>query len=382
MVRFTATVLFVLVTVCLFATSGLCQAPPVEIHGYMLNRMYTNPSMSARFVTERFSLSAVAKLGEDGTAYVEYYFHPWLTDQVVSNGLTNVGVSPAGTNVTAEQSRTYMESCYVDLPLGPGRIRIGKGRQLNFGLTPSYPNRRTSQYGILSETFTQDRIQGFQWSAKSESLDGGVSFFTDQDLGTRDIGGCASAIAGVDIQSHIVDKDNGANISGRMAVAGRIGVTRPSFQLHASAAVGGLNPAQLVPVNSAGSGWNRPANTNTDHNKFGVDTVWSSGPFFIQGEWYTGKFSFLGITGYQLALGWQPKDKPRYVVKWAAMDNDKAPTTNSRTWNVQQLTLGYVYPIRKGVWIEINYEKNMTSNPAGTTAPKTDMLFTEFFTGF
>jgi hypothetical protein len=382
LVRFTATALFVCATVCLIASGGLCQAPPVELHGYMLNRMYTNPSMSARFVMERVSLSAVGKLGDDGTGYVEVYFHPWLTDQVVSNGTTAVPVSPAGTNVTAEQSRVYLESAYVDLPLGPGRIRIGKGRQLNFGLTPSYPNRRTSQYGILSETFTQDRIQGFQWSAKSDEWDGGVSFFTDQDIGTRNIGDCASAIGGVDTQSHICDRDNGANISGRMAVSGRIGVTRPTFQFHVSGCVGALNPAQLVAVNPwvpAGA-----TNTNTDHNKFGVDTIYSAGPFFIQGEYYTGKFSLLGISGYQIALGWQPKDKPKYVVKWAALDNDLAPNANSRTWNVQQLTLGYVYPIRKGVWIEINYEKNMTDRPAGVTTlePDNDMLFTEFFTGF
>ena len=350
----------------------------------MLNRMYTNPSMSARFVTERISLSAAAKLGEDGTAYAEIYFHPWLTDQVVSNGLTAVPLSPAGTNVTAEQSRVYFESAYVDLPLGPGRIRIGKGRQLNFGLTPAYPNRKTSQYGILSETFTQDRIQGFQWSAKSGNMDGGVSFFLDQDLGTRNIGDCAGTIPGVDTQSHICDRDNSANNSGRMAVSGKIGVTKPTFQAHVSGCVGALNPAQLVPVAAfvpAGT-----TNTSTDHNKFGVDAAWSSGPFFIQGEWYTGKFSLLGVTGYQIAVGLQPKDKPRYVVKWAALDYDKSQqdgkAANSRTWPVQQLTLGYVYPIRKGVWIEINYEKNMTSNPAGTTAPKTDMLLTEFFTGF
>ena len=371
MARFTATATIVCATVCMFAAGGLCQAPPIEIHGYMLNRMYTNPSMSARFVTERLSLSAQAKLGEDANAYVEYYFHPWLTDKVL-------GTAP--NQFTVEQSRTYMESCYVDLPFGPGRIRIGKGRQLNFGITPSYPNRRTSQYGIFSETFTQDRIQGFQWYAKSGSVDGGVSFFLDQNLGTRSIGDCASAIPGVDTQAHICDRDNSANNSGRMAISGKIGLTKPNLQFHVSGCVGKLNPAQLAPVAPfvpAGQ-----TNTNTDHNKFAVDAVWNSGPFFLQGEWATGKFSLLGITGYQLSAGWKPSGKPSFVIKWAALNNDKSPTTNPLTWNVQQLTLGYVHPIRKGVWLEINYEKNMTSNPPGTTAPKNDLLLWEIFTGF
>lgn len=352
----------------LAGSAGWCQGPAVEVHGYMLNRFYTNPSMSARFVTERVSLSALAKMGEDATAYVEVYFHPWITDRVLPTG------------VTAEQSRTYLESAYVDLPLGSGRIRIGKGRQLNFGITPSYPNRRTSQYGIFSETFTQDRIQGFQWYAKKGCVDGGLSFFADQNLGTRSIGDCASAVAGVDTQPHICDRDNSANNSGRMAVSAKIGVTKPNFQWHVSGCVGRLNPSQLAPVQPfvpAGT-----TNTDTTHNKFAVDAVWNSGPFFVQCEWAKGRFSLLGITGYQISLGWQPKGKPSYVIKWAALNNDKPPTDNPITWNVQQLTLGYVHPIRKNVWLEVNYEKNMTSNPAGYTDPDNDILMWEIFTGF
>ncbi|MGQ9763637.1 MAG: hypothetical protein ACUVRI_01925 [Armatimonadota bacterium] len=368
----------ILLCITLFAVAvascggGWCQSS-IEVHGYMLNRFYTNPSMSSRFVTERISISTLAKLGEDATAYTEIYYHPWITDRVL-------GTSP--NQFTAEQGRVYFESAYVDLPLGSGRVRIGKGRQLNFGITPSYPNRRTSQYGIFSETFTQDRIQGFQLYAKKGTVDGGVSFFADQNLGTRAIGDCAGAVAGDDTQSHICDRDNSANNSGRMAVSAKIGVTKPNFQWHISGCVGRLNPSQLGPVQPFVTGG--ATNTDTTHNKFAVDAVWSSGPFFIQGEWAKGRFSLLGITGYQISLGWQPKGKPSYVIKWAALNNDKPPTDNPITWNVQQLTLGYVHPIRKNVWLEINYEKNMTSNPAGyeDLDPDNDILLWEIFTGF
>lgn len=350
----------------LLSLAATCVTAQVEVHGYMLNRFYMNPSSSARFAVERVSLSALAKLGEDGNAYVEVYFHPWI---------------PAAT--AAEQFRTYLESAYVDLPFAQGRIRIGKGRQLNFGLTPSYPNRKTSQYGILSETFTQDRIQGFQYAYKKGAFDWGVSLFSDQNLGTRDAGGFPGAIA-ADVVKHVVDKDIPSDISGKLALAAKFGWTGPRYQLHFSGATGKLNPNQLgtvAPFVPAGV-----TNTNTDHDKFGVDAVYKSGPFVVQGEWYTGNFSLVKITGYQLVAGYEPKDKARFYVKYAALNNDFGPPnpnpTNPITWDIQQLTIGVVQPIRKGVWAELNYERNMERPQGGAASVDNDILFVEFFTGF
>lgn len=348
----------------------------VEVHGYMQNRFYANPSSSMRFAVERVSLSTVAKVGDDGNAYVEVYLHPWI---------------PAV--AAAEQFRTYLESAYVDLPFAKGRIRIGKGRQLNFGLTPSYPNRKTSQYGIISETFTQDRIQGFQYAykkaipdmLKDAAFEFGASLFTDQNLGTRSAGDFPGATAG-DIVRHVVDKDTPSDISGELAVSAKVGVSSPTYQAHFSAAVGRLNQFQLatvapfVPVGQT--------NENVDHNKYGIDAVYTYGPFVAQGEWYTGNFSLLGITGYQVLFGYQPKDKQRFYVRYSALNNDySGPLTpanqaNPITWDIQQLTVGFVQPIRKGVWVEIDYERNMERPQGGASRVKNDLLFLELFTGF
>lgn len=345
----------------------------VEVHGYMLNRFYANPDASARFVTERISLSTAAKLGTDGQAYFEVYFHPWITDAVVPAGY-------GGTNVTAEWARTYVESAYLDLPLGSGRIRIGKGRQLNFGMTPSYPNRKTSQYGIIAETFTQDRIQGFQYSMKKGPWDGGVTLFSDQDVDTRSIGDFAGA---TQVVKHLVDKDLPGRISGRLALTGKIGVNTPCFQMHASACTGKLSPAQVSTVTNA-FGY-APAAPNTDHDKFGFDAIYSSGPFVAQSEWYTGKFSYNKVSGYNVLIGYQPKDSRRVYVRWAALDNSWGPNTDPKqtaSWSTQQFTLGIVQPIRKGVWLEMNWEKNMESPPAGVSEVNNDLLMFEFFSGF
>jgi hypothetical protein len=333
----------------------------VELHGYMLNRLYVNPDSSARFVSERVSLSAVGQVGKDGTVYAELYFHPWL---------------PSVT--AAEQYRTYLESTYVDLPLWVGRVRVGKGRQLNFGLTPSYPNRKTTQYGIISETFTQDRIVGAQFTFKKDCYDGGVTFYTDTSVGARKIGEFAG-VEDAKVVPHLVDKDIPSANTGRLAISGKIGVSKPSYQVHISAASGSLDPASITTINAQLAS----AFTAKKHNKYGVDATWSSGPYVVQGEWYQGNFSDLQITGWQGLIGYQPKDKTRFYVRYSALNNDISPiAAKLATWNVQQLTIGIVQPIRKGVWLELNYEGNMESVPVGASKVKNDLLFLEVFSGF
>ena len=334
----------------------------VELHGYMLNRLYANPDANARFVMERLSLSAVGQLGKDGTAYAEVYWHPWLTD---------------ATSLT-EQYRVYVESAYVDLPLGPGRIRFGKGRQLNFGLTPTYPNRKTSQYGILAETFTQDRITGAQYNYKKGALDFGASVFTDQRIDKRSIGDFAGAPT-AQVVPHFVDKDVPGEITGELAYCAKLGVATPCFQGHISGAVGKLTPDEVAWMISKSG---LALGTETDHNKYGVDATWTQGPFVLQGEWYQGNFSSLKITGYQVVAGYQPAGKARFYAKYAALNNNKTPTSLPYSWDTQQLTIGIIQPLRKGVWMEFEYEKNWESPGGGASDVDNDLLFLEFFTGF
>ena len=318
----------------------------VEVHGYMQNRFYANPDSTARFVTERVSLSASSQLGTDGTAYVELYF-----------------------------PTTYVESAYVDLPLFAGRMRFGKGRQLNFGLTPSYPNRKLSTYGIVSETFTQDRITGAQYAYKAGTFDFGLSVFTDQLLGSRNIGDFISNISTTNVVAHFSDRDSSAGNAGDMAVSTKLGLKTGNLTTHISGAIGKISQENLTSLNA---GPNAIALTSTDHNKYGIDSVFSAGNFVAQGELYQGSFSSFKITGYSLLVGYQPKNSRRAYVRYEALDYNQTPTANQLTWEPQQLTVGVIQPIRKGVWAEFQYVKN---NETGGDIDN-DQLFVEIFTGF
>lgn len=361
----------------------------VELHGYMQNRFYSNPDYSARFVTERVSLSAVGNFG-DATAYIETYIHPWLTDKVVPSPIAGPPnpVNPTGTAATADQFRVYLESAYVDLPFAKGRLRLGKGRQLNFGMTPSYPNRKTTQYGILAETFTQDRITGAQFDYKCAAFDFGASLFSDLQVETRSIGDFSGAINSSDPSvftstvKHFTDKDDPANPSGALAASMRLGLTKPNYQIHISGMTGGLSQADadfIASQYSIGTG----LNDDRSHNKYGVDGSISTGPYILQAEAYQGDFSFVKVSGYSVLVGYQPKDKQRFYARWAALNNNRAPNGNFQaTWDTQQLTFGFVQPIRKGVWVEVNFEDNLESPPAGIGSKRNNLLFAEFFTGF
>ncbi len=220
--------------------------PSVEVHGYMLNRLYTPPGNTPRFDTERVSLSAIGHIAPAITGYVEVYFHPWVPDVILPNN--------SGETITAEEGRVYLESAYLDLPLGAGNMRIGKGRQLNFGLTPTYPNRKTTQYGILSELFTQDRTQGFQYTCKQKTFDGGASVFTDNRLESRFIGYYPNPdvyqfvglppfpppVARPRAIQHFAMRDDTAENSGLMAGSIRVGISTPCLQAHLSGMAGSL----------------------------------------------------------------------------------------------------------------------------------------------
>lgn len=378
-----ATLLFVSLMMSLLAICALAQGvQSVELHGFMQNRFYANPDSSARFVAERVSLSAVGKFGTDAIGYVEVYYHPWLTDRVI--GVPQP--TPPVIGYTAEQSRIYLESVYADLPAGEGRLRIGKGRQLNFGLTPTYPNRKTSQYGIISETFTQDRIVGAQYTQKIGSFDFGGSLYTDQRVQNRKIGDFAGAsvnqlMPSTKVVAHIVDKDDPANNPGTLAGSVRFGITKPDYQVHLSGASGKMVEEDVAVLNTAFG--MQSQSTSRKHQKYGFDAAVAHGPFCLQTEYYQGKFSFLTITGYQVLLGYQPKDKIRGYVRWSALSNGSMNnrTASQLTWPTRQFTVGIIKPLRPGMWVELDYEKNMETT-AGLPKPKNDLLFLELFTGF
>jgi len=336
-------------------------APGVVIKGYMQNRFYAAPGANGEFRSERISISAVAALPNDSTGYVELYYHPW-----------------------GSGSGLYLESAYYDTALGKGRIRIGKGRRMTFGITPAWPSRKTSNYGVVSEAFTQDRIQGVQYMLQQGVLDLGVSAHTAYRLGTRNLG----EIPGDTVRnpahqvSHLALRDLPGELSRHLEISARLGGKWPNgLKAGVSYSAGTLDGRDLATLKTAGLV--SAASTDDDRNVLGLDVSYKApSGFILQGEWYDSGAGDLDYGAWNLLAGTELPSGWKVFARYGVQDMDVTATSNQLTWDTQQISLSVVQPLRKNLWIQYEYEINDEDPPAGVGSVKNDLFFVELFTGF
>jgi hypothetical protein len=355
-------------------------APAVQVHGYMQNRGYFGPGANPEFRSERISISAIANLPDDSTGYTEVYYHPW-----------------------APSAGLYLESAYYDTPMAGGRLRVGKGRRMTFGITPAYPNRKTSNYGIVSEAFTQDRIQGVQYMTQKGVLDFGASLHTGSRLGTRNIGEIpGDSVRNVTHQvQHLVFRDANAGggspskLSGRPALSTRVGGKWPNgFKAGLSLYLSSLDPddltalttasaSNLLTISSASVPALLPGATSKTMNVVGGDFTYNMpSSLVLQGEYYRAKVSSLDYNAWNVLAGWGKPTTWRFYARYSQQNMDIVPTTNPLTWDTRQISLSAVQPLRKGLWLQYEYERNLENPVASVAKVKNDLFFIELFTGF
>lgn len=353
--------------------SALAQEPqPVKVSGYMLNRGYIAPGSNMQFNAERISLSVLGTLPENRNAYVEWYYHPW-----------------------APASGLYQESAYFDTPLGDGRLRIGKGRGLTFGMTPAYPNRKTSNYGIVAEAFTQDRVQGLQYYSQKGPIDLGLAVRTGMRLGTRAIG----ELSGDAVRNkthtvpHLCFRDLTDSLSNKLDVTVRVGGKWPNGLNAGVSYLYGTLDARDVTNLTTSSATNplspgaTPAliapTTNDDRRVLGFDLMYKlpSG-FVVQGELYDGKMSTLDFDAWNVLAGYEPAGQWKFYVRYAEQNMGATPTANKLSWDTQQTSLSAVQPLGKGLWLQYEYEINNESPAPGEDKVDNNLFFVELFSAF
>lgn len=336
------------------------------------------------FRPDRFIVMFRGSVNDNIKGVANLYIHPWVPVSV---------------------AHLYFESCYAEYSCEMGGLKhkllVGNGRNINFGITPSYGNRKTTEYSIVSDMFTHDRIIGLQYKGTAEMFNFGVSVHNGYKLAARATGGPKSkkvpflADRGLDLKNFYSDNNQGKEISGRL---GLMPIKGLDVGASGSFALGGLY--------DDGKDWKEDdpvvddldflkANLgidseSTDKIRFGGDLTYKPSieapitPSVLQGQFYYGMTGDLNHMGWQGLLGLKAKEfnTDMYIVFNQIMLDleDKQRSANPYTWNISQGIFSVVYNITKTMHVECSYVMNLEDTPEDVDSVNNDYLFAELFT--
>jgi hypothetical protein len=200
-----------------FGTAPItASSDPVQVHGFLLARTIVTQSQYSERI-DRYGFQFAQKVDDEFDWLVETYIHSGEADA---------------------RSRLYLESAYLNWHMGSKlpwdfTLRIGKGRNYTNGITPAYSSRRTTDYSLYSEAFTQVRVTGFQ--TFSNFLDNkvqlAVGILNPYGLRSRPVPDfpldpdyAAAKATGLGfINIPICDRDNDQSFTKRAAISARLG---------------------------------------------------------------------------------------------------------------------------------------------------------------
>lgn len=183
-----------------FTSSALAQ---VQTHGFVLVRqMLANDEYTSRI--ERYGIQFKEVINDEFDWLTELYIHP---------------------QIAAAAGRLYMESAFLNWNLSKRvpwdfRIRIGKGRNYCYGQTPDYSRRRTSDYPLYSEAFTQMRVTGIQSFSDFGPWQIAVAIINPYTFASRQL---PDFNIGDAFNIPVCDRDTDSSTLDRIAISGRLG---------------------------------------------------------------------------------------------------------------------------------------------------------------
>jgi len=164
--------------------------------------MLSNNEYTSRI--ERYGIQFKEKIDDEFDWLTEIYIHP---------------------QVAAAEGRLYMESAFLNWNLSQRvpwnfRMRIGKGRNYCYGQTPDYSRRRTSDYPLYSEAFTQMRVTGIQTFSDFGPWQLAVAIINPYTFASRRL---PDFPIGSSFAIPVCDRDTDSSTLDRIAISGRLG---------------------------------------------------------------------------------------------------------------------------------------------------------------
>jgi hypothetical protein len=303
-----------ILVVCMVVLVSLCVVSSVlaevKIHGFLLARtLATNNNYTERI--DRYGLNLTNKVDDEFDWVTEIYIHPTEADA---------------------RARLYMESAYLNWHLDKKlpwdfTVRIGKGRNYCYGITPAYSSRRTSDYSLYSEAFTQEKVLGFQTFSNFGKLQLALALVNPYTLASRPV---PDFPLGKSLNIPICDRDTDQSKIQRVAVSGRLGYKMSVLNMGASFYVSETGPQD-----------------DNELNRYGLDGEMKlDNGLLAQGQFTIAKTNGEDHNGGEFLLGYE-KDKVGLYARYGLLTYDKGiGYDGSDRYDLNQVMLSAVYKIR------------------------------------
>ncbi len=297
-----------------------------EVHGFLLARtIVTNNNYGERI--DRYGLRITQKIDDEFNFLTEFYIHPSEADA---------------------RSRLYMESAFINWNLKNRvpwdlTVRIGKGRNYCYGLTPDYSSRRTTDYSLYSEAFTQVRVSGFQTFSKFGNVELDLALVNPYTLKSRPL---PDFPLGKSLNIPICDRDNDtAAVRNRGAVSGRLSYKTSILKVGVDGYVSQTGPDKVGGVKQknslnrfGASGELKLANGLMAQGQFTMATTACD----LNANAADGAETDLSHNGGEALVGWEKNKTGLYARYGMVTYDDKLQSLN-------QIMLSAVYKIRPNV---------------------------------
>ena len=359
------------------------------------------------------------------TAWMNFWIHPnqiafGLTGKEIFNGCD---VQTAGNKCLAMYPSEMIGYVYIEraqaqlqLPkLGPitHAIRIGKWYRAAFGIPPKYPNRKISDYSLVSEAFTHDRVIGLDYLLSfKHTVNFAASLYNGLAIGARNFGPSDPVsptgipiIADREIVTPgkgnlaaVTDNDYNKEVSFKLgyqwpggAVYGKEYATNGKyFQMDAFGTIG--NKLTDADIGYLTRKLGVPATLVPNRKKFraGADIRLVVGRFSYDAEIFKGWTSKIQSIGYHILGVYKVfPNKLHFLARYAELDYPGIGADVSGNvpalWNKRQVQLSLKVFLAKWAWIQTEYYFNfegpkgdITWKHKGMPSTNNDVFFVEF----
>ncbi len=367
---------------------------------------------------EEMTLNLVYHPAKFITAWMNFWVHP--NQLVLGNVLNPKNTSNKGQDFYPTEAIGYLyierAQAEIKLPsvgLYTHSLRIGKWYRAAFGIPPSYPNRKISDYSLVSEAFTHDRVIGIDYIASyNKMVNFAVSVYNGLAIGARNfgpsdpiIGNNIPIIADREIVSPcwkvmcVTDNDYNKEVSMKLGYQWPAGASYRAayggngkyFQFDVFGTIGNKLTKADKKYLTDPEKLDIPSTIIHNNKKFraGADARLVVGKSSYDAEFFKGWTGGLQTIGFQV-LGVYKLFPGRLdlLARYAELDNINVTKTQAKNvpalWNKRQIQLSVKVYLAKWAWIQTEYYFNF-EGPTGDVAwvhknnPKTrnDVFFIE-----